>query len=170
MKRSRRGTTLLELIVLITLISVALTAAATTLVALLRIERQVRSDQLQQQSLAALASHWRTDAHAAITASVTEDCVFTLADGRTIRYVYSAPRVVREVHQGDEVVHRDAFVVSPRAVVAFSISGDAPPHLARLSISATAEPPPAYAAAVRPSVLDAVVNLHGSESFKEKTP
>jgi type II secretory pathway pseudopilin PulG len=170
MKPFRRGSSLLEVLVLITLISVALTAAATTLVALLRIERQVRTDQSQRQCLASLASRWRTDAHAATAASVNEDCVLTLADGRTIRYFYAMPRVVREVRRGDEIVHRDAFVLSPRAQIAFSESGDAPPYLVTLSISAVTEPGPAYAEAICPAAFEAVVNLHGGAAPEETTP
>jgi prepilin-type N-terminal cleavage/methylation domain-containing protein len=170
MTSRRRGFTLIEVLVMITLIGVALTAAVTTLVALLRIERQVRSDQTQHQSLISLASRWRADAHAAVAASTSDDCEMTLSDGRTIRYSFEAPRIVREVRRAGDVVHRDAFVISPRAEVAFAVLGDPPRRLVQLSISPKPESDAAYAAAVRPALLDAAVNLHGAALFKGETP
>ena len=170
MSIQRRGSSLLEILVVITLLSAALTAAATTLAALMRIEHQIRTDQFQEQSLTRLASRWRTDAHTAIAASAGGDCIFRLADGRTIRYSYAAPRVVREVRHDDEIIHRDAFVLLPRAQVGFSLAGDSRQSLVRLSVCATSDPAPAYSAAVRPAEFEAALNLHDATRPQENTP
>jgi type II secretory pathway pseudopilin PulG len=166
----RRGTTLIEMLVLITLIGVVLTGTATTLVMLLRIERQVRTDQEQHRTLANLTGQWRADAHAAIAAGATDSCDFILADGRAIRYSFAAPRIVREVRRDGDIVHRDAFVLSNHAQVAFSVTGDVTHQLVRLAITPSAEPAPAYAAPVRPALVEAVLNLHGQDSVVEKSP
>ena len=62
---NRCGKSLLELVVVIGLMGLLLATTATTLVGLVRTERQIRRDVDQQTMLARLAARWRADAHAA---------------------------------------------------------------------------------------------------------
>jgi hypothetical protein len=170
MTTDRRGATLIEVLVMITVISVVMAGAATTLVALLHIERQARSDQTELQTLANLAARWRTDVHAAMAASVGDGCELTMADGRTIRYSFAVPRIAREVRRGETIVHRDSFVLPPQAQGEFTMAENHPGWLLRLSIAPTPVSASANAAEVRPAVLDAVINLHGRQSLSEEAP
>ncbi len=61
----RRGKTLIEMLLLISVLTVIMTIVATTLVALFRTDRQVRRDLDQQTALARLGGKFRADAHAA---------------------------------------------------------------------------------------------------------
>jgi type II secretory pathway pseudopilin PulG len=170
MTTCRRGATLIEVMVMITVISVVMTGAATTLVALLRLERQARSDQSELQTLANLAARWRTDVHAAIAASADDDCELTVTDGRTIRYSFAESRIAREVRLGETIVHRDAFVLPSRAQVEFTMADSHAGRLLRLSIAPATVSASPIGAPVRPAVLDAVINLHGGQRPSEDAP
>ena len=94
MSRSRRGKSLLELMVILSILSVVLALSATSLTTLFRLGRQLSRDIEQGAALDRLAARWRLDAHQATSVAVDGLCTFTLTDGRTIQYSFSAPRIV----------------------------------------------------------------------------
>jgi type II secretory pathway pseudopilin PulG len=168
--RRRQGKSLVEMLVIIAVLSVVLMGAVTTLVTLLRIERQIHRDLAQGQALARLASRVRTDAHQAVAATTAGDCDLTLANGRTIHYAFDAPRIVREVRRGSAVEHRDGFPLPAGAEVAFSLADEAGGKLLRLSIAAADTSTTAHAVPVRPTSIEAVVNLHRQPRQREASP
>lgn len=169
MKRCRTGKTLLELMVVITLVSGALGLCAVTLTALFRTELQLRRDREQQFISARLAELWRADAHAAVACQAGEDCRFQLADGRTIRYAIDGPRVRREVTRGDKPEHRDSFAVPASAGVTLAIREQDDRELAVLTIRAQRSDR-AYATPTRAATIEAIVNLHGQTPSVEAQP
>ena len=101
MRRSRSaGKSLIEMLVMISMLSIVLGLSATSLATLFRSAHTITRDTEQARSIDRLAMRLRTDAHEAVSASVAEDCNLTLADGRSIRYSFTAPRIVREVREG----------------------------------------------------------------------
>jgi prepilin-type N-terminal cleavage/methylation domain-containing protein len=170
MKSLRRGKTLLEVAIVVAIMSVALMLSATTLVALFRLERQVRTSDAHRQAVARLASRLRADAHAAVAASASAGWELSLADGRTIQYTFTAPEITRQVRRGEEVLHRDAFVLAPQAEATFSVRADPAGEFVELTIRPLAPQQRRHQASIRPIALSAAVNLHGGAHAKEAGP
>jgi type II secretory pathway pseudopilin PulG len=166
----RSGKTLLEALVIITMLGVVLTGVTTTLVTSFRVERQLSRDTAQEASLARLASRVRTDAHAAIGAKIDSGCELMLADGRTVRYAFESPRIVREVRRGDAILHRDAFLLPAKAEVAFSAASEADGQLVRVSITPADQPVQAFATPVRSASIEAAVASHRQHPGMEAAP
>ena len=78
----RRGKTLIEMLILMTVLSTVLAGVSLVLLGAFKTDRQLRRDLAQQTSLARLASRFRSDAHAATTCRVDNACELSLADGR----------------------------------------------------------------------------------------
>ena len=159
----RRARSLLELMVVLTVMSIVLGAISLTLWSLVRIERQMSRDVAQLTGHARLAKQWRADAHAALRANVKDDCTFALANGRSVRYRIDGQRLRREASHEDTVEHRETFELPTGARASFALSQSAERELAVLSIVGTGElralvPP------VRPLTLAAVVNLQQATS------
>jgi type II secretory pathway pseudopilin PulG len=159
MTSRRRGKSLIEMLILISLTSVVLGIVSTTLVALFKTDRQVRRDLVQLTTLARLGSRFRTDAHAARSCQIDKTCDLTLADGRLIRYSFEGQRLSREVRRGDAIEHRDAFVLPDTAAVGFDKPATHGGRLVRLSITAQERSDKPYLTAVRPATIDAAVGL-----------
>jgi type II secretory pathway component PulJ len=170
MTGSRRAKTLIEMAIVISIMSVALMLSATTLVALFRLERQVRSSEAHRLAISRLASHWRADAHAAVAAQIDLGCRLTMPDGRTIHYAASVPEITREVRRGGEVLHRDAFVLALQSQAEFSLTGELPHQIVRLSISPTGSLKRRHQPAIQPTAIAAAVNLHQAASFEGGSP
>src|SRR4051812_24959462 len=115
----RRGKSLIEALVIISMMSIILGLSATSLASLFRLRYVMVRDAEQAASLDRLAMRLRLDAHDAVSAAADNDCVLNFADGRSIRYSSAAPRIVREVRRDDEVVHRDTFSLPRHTVVHF---------------------------------------------------
>jgi hypothetical protein len=170
MKASRRGITLIEIVIVLSLASLVLMMAATTLVAVLRIGKQVNDDLAQDVSITRLASQWREDVHAAINSEMAADCILTMPDQGRIRYRFASPAVTREVFRGDSLIHRDAFVLPSRASVSFGQASEHQGRLHRLEISRANLPGKAFAVPVRPIVFEAAIRLHGAPLAQEAAP
>jgi len=166
----RAAKTLLEVVIIVSIMSVALTLAATTLVALFRVERQIRASQMQRQMLTRLGSRLRSDAHAAVSVKIDNGCELSLAGGRKIQYRVVAPEITRELRDGDDVLHRDAFVLPPRAQAEFEIAGEPDAPLVRLAITPGELPGRAHQAASRSASIIAAVNLHHAAPVMEAVP
>jgi hypothetical protein len=160
------GKTLVEVAIVIALLNVALMLSATTLVALFRVERQVRASDAHRQTIARLSSRWRQDVHMAISADSTDGCRLSLPDGRTIQYSIAPPEIVREVRRGDEVLHRDAFILAARAPARFDVREEPTGQFVSLTIESPPLPRRRHQTDVRPLTLIAAVNLHGATSEK----
>jgi hypothetical protein len=165
----RKGKTLIEVLVLVTLLTIALGMSTTSLATLFRIHRLIRADAQQAAALARLATQFRSDAHEAVSAALDEHCVFTRADGRTIHYVHEAPRLVRQIRRGDKVLHRDAFVMSKSAAVKFDREGDGETGLVRLSIVPMELTPPKREIP-RSATIEAAVRLHSNPAQIARQP
>jgi hypothetical protein len=165
---ARNGKTLVEMLVVITLMSAVLGTAAMTMTLIFRVERQIRRDIDQQVAVERLGRLWRADAHAAIACDAKDDCTFTLADGRSVRYWLDGRRMRREATRGGKVQHREAFALpgDSRATVAVEHVGNR--ELATLRIESAATH--GYGVPVRPLWLTAVVNLHSADNAEEGAP
>jgi type II secretory pathway pseudopilin PulG len=159
--RIRRGKSLIEMLVVISLMSGALAICAITLSALFQTEVRLRRDREQQLAASRLADRWRADAHAAISCATDKECVFTLPDGRTAKYAIAGAAISREVVRGETTLHRDAFRLPKNAAAAFALSKVDDRDLAVLRVQAASGDRP-RTTAVRPIVVEAVVNLHGA--------
>jgi prepilin-type N-terminal cleavage/methylation domain-containing protein len=166
---SRRGKSLLELLVVITVMSIVLGTISLTLTALFRIQRQLARDGEQLTSHSRLGKLWRADAHAALSAEVKDDCTFTLQDGRSVRYWVDGARLRREVSREDETEQREAFDLPAESQAAFAEVKIGERGLATLSIRST-RVARGFTPAVRPVSLSAVVNLHGVSAAMEDGP
>src|SRR3954470_2048998 len=115
----RTGKSLIEALVIISMMSVILGLAATSLASLFRLRYVMIRDAEQAASLDRLAMRLRLDAHEAISCAVDNDCVFKVAHDRSIQYSVARPRIVREVRREDKVVHRDTFSLPRNTAVTF---------------------------------------------------
>jgi len=166
----RPAKTLIEMVIIVSIMTVALTLSATTLVALFRVERQIRASADHRQTITRLGSRWRADAHAAVSARTESGCELSLPDGRTIVYAFAAPAITREVRRGAEVLHRDAFVLGAKSQPAFSSNGEASDKLIRVSITPGELPQRRHQVAIRPVAIAAAVNLHRVTAAQEALP
>jgi type II secretory pathway pseudopilin PulG len=166
----RAAKTLLEVVIIVSIMSVALTLAATTLVTLFRVERQIQTSQMQRQTLTRLGSRLRSDAHAALSVKTDKGCELSLAGGRKIQYLVVAPDITRELRDGEEVLHRDAFVLPSRAQATFTMEGKSEAPLVCLAITPGELPGRAHQAATRSATIVAAVNLPRPAPVMEAAP
>ena len=167
---ARPGFTLIEMAVVVTLTSVVLTLSAATIITLFRVERQFASDAAQDFAVSRLASHWRADAHQATAAKIDSGCELSLPDGRTIRYSFASPAVVREVRRGKDIEHRDSFVLTRRSVAEFSLELSGAREIVHLSVEPAKIPERAHATPVRPVSIAAAVDLYQLVPRMESQP
>jgi hypothetical protein len=158
-KGVRRAKSLLELIVILSIMSIILTLSATSLTTLFRLRAQLTRDIEQGMALDRLAARWRADAHEATSASLNAGCALTLADGRTVQYSFAAPRILREVRRDAAVLHRDRFLLPVSATAVFEKEGDEPQTLVRLMIRPI-EVHTRRSEMPRSATLEAAVGLH----------
>src|SRR5205814_1825645 len=126
--------TLLEAVVIISIMALVVGLSATSLATLFRLRHQITRDSEQASALARLGTRLRLDIHEAAAVSLDEGCLLTFPDGRAIQYTLAAPGVVREVKREGAVVHRDRFVLPRSASAEFGREADASNMLVRLSI------------------------------------
>ncbi len=167
--RRRTGKTLLEAVVIISIMSLIIGISAMSLATLFRLKQQLTRDAEQAASLARLATRLRLDAHAAGTVTVEEGCEFTYHDGSTIQYSIHAPSVVREVRRAGAVIHHDRFLLPRSAVAEFALDGGSENRLIRLSIRAI-EVKTRKTEMPRTTTIEAVVGLSQAIAQMEKRP
>ena len=106
----RRGKTLIELMVVLTLASGVLACARRRSTNLFRVRD--RSSAATASSSSSPAA-WPTCGGPMPTrrspARSVRNVVFTLADGQTVHYSFAGPADRREVRRGDAILHRDSF-------------------------------------------------------------
>ncbi|MCU0879224.1 MAG: hypothetical protein MUF06_15680 [Pirellulaceae bacterium] len=151
----RTGKSLVEMLVLMLILNVIVALSAMTLIGAMRAERQVRRGTVQHRALAQLSSRFRSDAHRAASCRVAETCEFTIPGGQSIRYTHAAPRMTREIRRGDEVVHRDSYLLGDAVLVSFEMPESAGGSLVRLRVVERPESARPLLASTRPAVIEA---------------
>ncbi|MDX1944336.1 MAG: hypothetical protein SFU86_02940 [Pirellulaceae bacterium] len=155
----RAGKSLLEVVIVISLLGLVLGTSATTLVGALRTSRQVRRDLDQAATLARLTALWRADAHAATSATLDPGCELTLPRERVVRYAAEKERLSRTVIAGGKVVHHERFAFAPGAKIAWELPAEFAGRLVRLEILADERPARAYLNPVRTARLEAAIGV-----------
>lgn len=122
----RRGVTLLEMIVVISVGAVILVSLMLTMTTLIRTERSVRTQAASQAQIVRLIHSWRTDVHQAQTvagelAKPQSEIVLRHANGEFITYRFdpAAHAVLREVRRDGTIAGREAFVLPPKQSVSW---------------------------------------------------
>ena len=140
MSAQRRGITLVELMVVVTMSGVIFSAAAVCLHSMYRADQRVRQETLHRSAVSRLARQFRTDAHRAVAARQLDDnpadaqgLVFAGPSKRTIEYRVQDSEILRTVKDGEQVRHRDAFRLERGARVAWQID-DGPKPMAAVQI------------------------------------
>jgi type II secretory pathway component PulJ len=166
----RNGKTLVEMLMLMSVLSVIIATVAMTLIALMKTDRQIRRDLDQQTTLARLSDKFRTDAHAAKSCQVGKSCDLTLADGRLILYSVGPRQIAREVRRGETVLHQDSFLLPADAAISFVLPADTGGRLVQLRIDAAPGSDRAYLAPIRPTLIEAAIGLSIAPATKEAQP
>ena len=130
----RRGFSLLEMIVAVSLAGVVLSSVAFSLHSLQRANSHLQSELAYDVTLPRLAAQFRTDAHAAVgletpTPRGPAGPIFLRADGGRIEYDVSKSRVERRVLQGGRVISRELYRLVNASAVSWSSTESSPPLL-----------------------------------------
>ncbi len=138
----RRGYSLIELIVVMTVGATLVGIAVTLLGTLLQADRAVRSHHEQNAMLDRLAERFRRDAHAAEGPPAVEKNAegepawrFVLPDGHDVWYVLSSAEVVREERNGKAIVRQESYLLPEDCVVAVAVADSAVPSIVSLLIA-----------------------------------
>ena len=149
MNDRRRGFTLVELMIVVTISGVIFSGAAVCLHGMYRADQRVRQAALHRSTVSRLARQFRTDGHAAITArrldgppDGAQGLVFAEPSKRTIEYRVQGSEILRTVKDGQQVLHRDAFRLERGVRVAWQVN-DGPKPMAAVEIVRTSPGGPA---------------------------
>lgn len=133
-RRCRRaGTTLVELIVVIALVTFLLSATAISLFSLYQIDSRVRDNLDLLTSDSNFSVQLRQDAHAARRAKVVgaeseadqvkaSELTLEFSQDKQIVYATKGPRVERLVKRNGKVVHRDSFAMAEGTTVTWKVA------------------------------------------------
>jgi len=118
MTRNRRGTTLIEMLVIISVCSVVMGASGVLLHGMYRADKENRLQIANGSAIARLSLQFRRDAHAAGESELLMEAngkaaglVFRGPFQPTIEYRQQGRAMVRTAKQGDKVVHLDSFAL-----------------------------------------------------------
>ena len=117
MRPRRTGVTLIELIVVMTVLSVVWLSITTVLYTLYRADHRLRDDLQCEFAMDRLANRLRLDAHSATSANLLDlaegghELVLSIADERNVHYGLSDEGVYRIVRKGAAILHQDVFLV-----------------------------------------------------------
>ena len=107
--RQSAGKSLVELIVVMSILSFILMQVSTMMVVLLRLNGQIATQQSELLAESQFIERFQNDVRGAVALSVEKDCQLQLADGRRVAYFEQETQMVREVSVDGKVVHRDGF-------------------------------------------------------------
>ncbi len=146
MMRKRRGTSLIEIMVVVALLGVMISATGVCLHGVYRVDQQTRQAVVHATAVDRLSLQFRADAHAAMKASVQQGegqdppaIVFAELDGRTTEYRQQRNHIIRTVARSGEVVHREGYLLRRGSVATWRVEGQSP-AVASLDITPAATP------------------------------
>ena len=124
-RSTRRGFTLVEMIVVIGGITIILGLCAGLLHTLLRLDRSGRESLNDTNTLARLARQFRQDVRASRAAKPGDagSLALTRPDGPDVSYRVQGARLVREERAGEKVVRREAYAVARIGPLRFETEG-----------------------------------------------
>lgn len=156
---NRRGWSLMELMVVIPLMTLVLSASALLLTAVMRSQGSLWADLQEQSARSRLAVQLRTDAHGARSARCESPqvCDFLLEGGEAVHYEIKESTLHRERRDKDAVSERESFPLTA-LTAAFSVDESQQRPLVRLRL-ATVPEEHKYSRIARPSVLEAAVGI-----------
>jgi prepilin-type N-terminal cleavage/methylation domain-containing protein len=161
MRHKRRGISLIEIMVVITLCGILISATGICLQGVYRLDRQTRNAVAHRSAVDRLSLQFRADAHAAVRAHVepvggetAPAIVFTEPDGRTTEYRQQRSSIIRTVTHSGQPAHREGFLLSRGAVAAWHVDGHSP-AVASLEITAAVTP----GSSARTERYEAIVSL-----------
>lgn len=161
-RNSRRGVSLVEMVVVMTFSTSLVVAAAGLIHVLLEFQKQRQTTIEQARSLDRLAPQFREDVHAAVefrrdvqgNLAVRQ---LRLADGGRIEYSFAEGRVIREEREGDALRRRETYKLPEAAIAGIDYAPDGD-RLLRLAIDGpSAADIPSGVAPVRPVRIDAAL-------------
>ncbi|MFV1968437.1 MAG: type II secretion system protein J [Pirellulaceae bacterium] len=121
--RARPGYTLVEMMVVMSIVSLLLSSVGVALHSLFRVDQHLRQGVVQAMLLTRVSLTLRGDAHEADSATTDgpSRVVLAYADDRTVAYAYDAEkaRLVRLVRQGDKIQHREVYRLPKDAAVSW---------------------------------------------------
>lgn len=134
MNARRRGYSLVEMLVAMSLLGAALASVTFSLYVLLQSEHSLRGDLIRDRSLTRFTTQLRFDAHGAADATVVDqeasrDLTLVLPDQRTIHYRLGRDRIDREVRLADAVAHRETYRLPGTVTGRWSITEAGPPMI-----------------------------------------
>ena len=164
-KCRRKAYSLLEIVIVVSLLGVILSLAATLLGASFRINTRALERADFTRSHARFSQQLRIDAHSAVSAELVDDeepptMRFQMPDGRTISYRASTEGIERSLADAGEVVHEDLFRL-PDCQVNWSLSklvAERNSELVTARLEITSKPPTALATDLLP--VEAAIGLH----------
>jgi prepilin-type N-terminal cleavage/methylation domain-containing protein len=172
--RSRRGVTLVELVVVVTVMTFLLGLAAMVTHTLFRSQRSIRAEMLWRRSAARLSLKFREDAHAANQAKLTSadgaarpprvTLVFSPEHRVEYRTLAETSQIERVVIRGGAAVGRDTYCLPNGARATLELGEqDARPLLVLTVKSGDGTP------AVRPALrIEALVGLSGGPAAESE--
>lgn len=157
---SRRGWTLLEMMVVVPLMALLLSASAVLMTSVLRSQGALMSEIQQQSARSRLALQFREDAHAAtgVTVGSPQTCDFVLNEVDLVHYEIKAGSLHRELRLKEEILEQAAFSLDGVAAsFVLDESGERP--LVRLNLEAVPQEMK-HSRNSRSSVVEAAVGIH----------
>ena len=156
----RRGFTLIEMLVSITITSVMLGIAVAAIYALMRSDETARRQLGRQTTLARLSQQFRRDVHASLRLTGPEPAdgksqAWKLhgADGRVIQYRMGNESLVRTVLVGNAVKQRESYALLPKEQAKLEMA----PGTSVVSLWLTASLEPGRIAPPAPIEIDAAL-------------
>ena len=147
--KTRRGYTLLEVMVTVTLSSLLLVTGVMLYSALLNSQRQFSLRQRQRREVSRIEAILRSDTHAAsaVEAKNAESCELKNAAGDTWTYRRDDDSLLRVRAKAGAVVQRESFRLQPGTKLEFRVNREAQ----RLWLAVSLEPPPSAGPKVAPA-------------------
>ena len=135
----RRGLTLIEMVVTISVAAVLTGLAISVLLVMYRAERSGRTQLAQANSLERLADQFRQDVHAALGETVATEKEpqhwrFDLPEKRIVQYKIANGAIAREESSDSKDVRRESYTLPKDSTVAVSVDRTANPPVVSLTI------------------------------------